>query len=355
MKIKSVVAILTIFSMMFAMQMPALAAMGQQDAASRGTVFTVRMTNTIGSDRSQPGDPVRAVLDEPMISGGRVIFPQGTRVEGVVNEVTTPHGGQSNGSINFVFNRLITPDGREIGIVANLEGYSEYHESSWRQRALTLAIAIGAGAIISKIFGGSFLKGVLIGGAAGTGYVLYRDGDHIVLEEGTTINLVLEETITVNYETADTGYQESNYDDSSQGYATPIDESAENQVSEPLSNESALKEGGTLVNGPASTIVLGDGSIESGVFSGFSQDGKVLINKQYGQLSIPVGKVNELVFDTNVDADANEAADLIVLKNGNALSGMFSGFSAGKVVLNTNYGELRIPLQDIARIKFFRN
>lgn len=353
---KAFVAIITIYSMFFALNTPLMAALGQQDAAPRGTVFTVKLTKAIGSDRSQPGDTVEAVLDEPLTSGGRVIFPAGSQVIGTVNEVSTPRGGQSNGSINFAFNRLITPDGREASIVANLEGYSEYHEDSWRKRILTLAIAVGAGAIISKIFGGSLMRGVLIGGAAGTGYVLYRDGEHIVLEEGTTINLVLEEAVTVNYATGDQPPAENRIDD--QPLSTPLREApageAEHRGQAEVGERSVISASGNLANGPDSRVIFTDGNIEQGTFSGVTPDGKLVINKEYGQLSIPTNKIQEIVFVESVNADVQAGSDTVILLNGNALSGFFGGFSSGKVVLNSDYGELRIPVRDVARIKFMQ-
>lgn len=357
MKVNAHVAIITIVSMLFALQAPALAA--TQDAAARGTVFTVRFTEPIGSDISQPGDPVYAVLDEPLISGGRVIFPAGSRVTGEVNSVTPARGGQSNGAIDFVFNRIIHPNGTEASIVANLEGYSEYHESSWRKRALTVAIAIGAGAVISKIFGGSIMRGVLIGGAAGTGYVLYAEGEDIRIEEGATVNLVLEESVTVRFDTGDQASSTSTYtsSDSAEPVANPAfgDQPAN---SEPSGSEVPYGEvpgetaSGQITNGPSATIIFTDGNTSNGTFSGVTSDGKVLLNQEYGQMSIPVNKINEIIFTESVDARESDDSDTVVLYNGNILTGFFGGFSSGEVVLNTDYGELRVPLRDIARIKF---
>lgn len=331
---KTVVAVLTILAFSASTALPAatLHAFQQQQTASAppGTLMIVRLSETIGSDRNQPGDLVQAELAEPITSGGRVIFPVGTAVLGQVNSVISSGRGQRNGQIDFVFNRIRTADGSEVAIVANLEGASKFTQNSWKKRLYSMAIAVGAGILVSKIFGGSVRRGLLIGTAAGTGYVLYNKGEDIVLPAGTTINLVLEQTVSVSYKFAGAETEKP---------AAPMTEST--------------MEPGKIVAGPTVEVLLRNGDRKTGQFNGITSEKGVLIKVDYGQLDIPFKDVKELVFDSNVKGSAKlQSDDAFLFKNGNILNGYFLGLENGKLIISNQYGELRVPVDDVARVIF---
>lgn len=332
--LRTAVAVMTILAFGVTTALPAatLHAIQQQKTsmAPPGTLMIVRLSEAIGSDRNQPGDPVYAELAEPITSGGSVMFPAGTQVLGQINSVTSSQRGQRNGEIDFVFDRIRTAEGRDIAIIANLEGASEFTKDSWKKRLYTMAIAVGAGILVSKIFGGSVRRGILIGTAAGTGYVLYNKGDDIVLPAGTTINLVLEETVSVSYQFA--------------GAEPGV---AEKSITEPV------METGVIVAGPAVDVLLRSGEKKSGQLHGITSDKGVLLKIDYGQLDIPFKDVKELVFDATVKGSVKlQSDDAFLLKNGNILNGYFLGLEGGKFVISNQYGELRVPINDVARIIF---
>lgn len=335
--LRTTVAVMTILAFSATIVLPAasLHAIQQQKTSSAppGTLMIVRLSEAIGSDRNQPGDAVYAELAEPITSGGSIVFPVGTQVLGHINSVTSSGRGQRNGEIDFVFDHIRTADGSDISIVANLEGASEYTRDSWKKRLYSMAIAVGAGILVSKIFGGSVRRGILIGGAAGTGYVLYNKGDEIVLPAGTTINLVLEETVNVSYQFA--------------GVAP-----GEAEKPAKATTESTMKTG-MIVAGPVVDVLLRSGEKKSGQLLGITSDSGVLLKVDYGQLDIPFKDVKELVFDAQVKGSFKlQSDDAILLKNGNILNGYFLGLEEGKLIINNQYGELRVPLSDVARIVF---
>lgn len=309
--------------------------------APPGTLIVVRLSETVSSSSNKPGDTIRATLVDPVFNNGREIFPADTEVLGRVNTVQRPDRGQRNGEIEIVFDRIIGVDGREVAIVANLEGASKYTQDSWKRRLFTMAIAVGAGVLVSKVFGGSVLRGLLIGSAAGTGYVLYSEGDDVSLPAGTTINLVLEETVTVNYE-----FPERKTDA----------EARYGEVDQPLIEEDAATEENTVIagkmnNGPTVEVLLRSGNTHKGNFSGISEEGKFLVRHDYGVFEIPFKDINEVVFDNSNALKISPAEnDSILLKNGNVLSGYLMGFSEGKIVIGSDYGEMRIPLKDIMKL-----
>lgn len=335
------------FSTALALPAPVAAALQQQRTATPGTLMKVKLANTIGSDISQPGDPVDAILIEPMISGGEIVFPVGTKVRGIVKAVERPGRGQRNGSIEFVFNRLVTPDGQERSIVANLEGASKYTQDSWKRRLFTLAIAVGAGVLVSKIFGGSVARGLLLGGAAGTGYVIYKEGDDVRLPEGTTVNLVLEENASVDYDFPAQARQPAQ--------PQQPDRPAEPQEPDYAAEPGSSIESDIMTGGPTTQVILRNGSAITGTFKGVTADGRIAIAQQYGDQRIPFTDVDQLIFDDSVDLSVErQNDDAILLLNGNVMRGYFKGFSGGRLVLATQYGENRVPVQDVARLVFGR-
>lgn len=332
------IATLGAFALGVAFPPQVVAALQDRASAPAGTLMVIRLMDTIGSDRNQPGDPIRAELAEPMIANGRTVFPEGTEVLGTIKKVESPGRGQSNGSIEFVFNQIRTRDGRVVPIVANLEGASEYTQDSWKKRLFTLAVAAGGGALVSKIFGGSFTRGLLIGAAAGTGYMLYSKGEDVVLNAGTTVNMVLEESISVVYDFPKTARTE---------------EPREQTLPEPTAHAGGEFEAGTVANGPQVIVLLRNGKTENGQFRGISGDGKVQVGLTYGQFSIPFADVREMVFDDKVSGKIESRSDdAFLLKNGNILNGYFLGLSNGRLAISTTYGELKVPIGDVARIVF---
>ena len=332
---RSAVAALTIACFAATLAMPAgPIAAADERTASPGTTIQVRLLDTYGSDRSQIGDEISSELTSALVADdGRELFPAGTLVLGEVTDVKAKGRAQANGEMEIVFNKLRTIDGREYSIVANLEGASRYTKDSWKRRLYTIGIAIGAGMLISKIFGGTFRRGLLLGAAAGTGYVLYAKGEDIVLPAGTTINLVLEETVSTTYEFA-----------GAEPAALPETQTTTTTTS--TTPPPGVQEGETLV-------ILRNGNSQSGDFVSVTRQSTIKLKLRYGDLEIPLAEVAEIVFASGGSSAApSNSSDTFYLSNGRVLLGGFLGYESGRFIVGTDYGELRIPLEDLVRIVF---
>ena len=333
---RSAVAAFTIVCFGATLALPAgPIAAADERTASPGTTIQVRLLDTYGSDRSQIGDEISSELTSALVGDdGRELFPAGTLVLGEVTDVKPKGRAQANGEMEIVFNKLRTIDGREYSIVANLEGASRYTKDSWKRRLYTIGIAIGAGMLISKIFGGTFRRGLLLGAAAGTGYVLYAKGEDIVLPAGTTINLVLEETVSTSYEFV--GDDEP----------AALPETQTTTTTTATTPPPGVEEGETLV-------ILRNGNSQSGDFVSITRQSMIKLNLEYGDLEIPLADVAEIVFASGGSSAApSNSSDTFYLANGRVLLGGFLGYESGRFVVGTDYGELRIPLEDLVRIVF---
>ena len=323
---RSAVVALTLLSFGSALAFPAGIPAADERTAPPGTVMQVRTLDTYGSDRNNVGDEVRSELTGAVTAGGREIFPAGSLVLGEVVDVKQKGRAQSNGEIEFVFNKVRTPDGREYSVLANLEGASRFTKDSWKRRLYTIGIAVGAGMLLSKIFGGTFRRGILLGGAAGTGYVLYKEGDDVVLPAGTTVNLVLEEAVNVSYTFG------------------KVEEPAIKVMEPAVAPEPGVTE-----------VILRNGNSQRGEFVGITLNSKIKLKIDYGSIEIPLADVAEIVMAGGWAEDEPSAtSDTFYLANGRVLLGGFLGYEDGKFIIGTDYGELRIPKADIARIVLTR-
>ncbi len=162
-----------------------------------GTLLTVRLNETIASDKNQPGDTFTATLDQPLIVEGLVLAERGARVEGKVLEVEQAGRVRGLATLKVHLVRLHTSDGQEIAI--STAPFSKTAEASKGEDAKKIGIGAAVGAAIGAIAGGGrgAAIGAGVGGAAGTGTVLATRGKPAVLPSETRLTFRLQEPVTV--------------------------------------------------------------------------------------------------------------------------------------------------------------
>ena len=153
------------------------------------------LQSQVSSKLNEPGDPIRATLEEPISVNGQVVLPRGTEFIGRVTEATPARRGQKNGKITIIFERIVMPWGEEPVTVAitaiddwstdekrkaDEEGEVKGSRSGSRtaenvQRGATIG---GAGALGAILLGGSpAAGGAAIGGGLLGGLLLTKGGD----------------------------------------------------------------------------------------------------------------------------------------------------------------------------------
>ncbi len=152
-----------------------------------GTTVEVRTTSTISSKTHAAGTMFTASLERPLMSGGRVLAPAGSRVEGVVSSVS--QGGKVKGraSLALRLTSINMADGRAV--TCQTRGYVVQARATKKKDAMKIGIGAGIGAAIGAIADGG--KGAAIGagagGGAGAGVVLATRGDPAVVPAETVI------------------------------------------------------------------------------------------------------------------------------------------------------------------------
>ena len=76
----------------------------------------------LGSATSHQGDPVEAVITQPLVASDHLFLPEGSRLKGSVLQVHPARRLCRNGQLRIVFHQVVPPNGIEEKVEASLEG-----------------------------------------------------------------------------------------------------------------------------------------------------------------------------------------------------------------------------------------
>jgi type IV secretion system protein VirB10 len=172
-------------------------------AIPKGTTIPVQLLNRLSTKTLKPGDGVYAMTIFPITLNNEIVIPVGSSVGGKVTLVERPGKVKGKAGMALSFQVLILPTGSTIPLYASLAGSSDAEtttegkiigESSKGEDAAKVAGAVAVPAVIGGIAGGqrSARVGAGVGAAAGLATVLLTRGKDIVLDKGTTLEIVLD-------------------------------------------------------------------------------------------------------------------------------------------------------------------
>jgi len=130
-----------------------------------GTVLTIRMVDSVDSERDEVGKTFQASLDEPVLDpSGRTLVPRGADV--TVKLVDDVQSGKIQGRTILTLDiQSLRVDGREIDV--DTVAITEQSSSRTARSGKVIGGTAALGAIIGAIAGGG--KGAAIGAGAGAG------------------------------------------------------------------------------------------------------------------------------------------------------------------------------------------
>jgi len=153
-----------------------------------GTRVDARLESAVQTATSNAGDAIVAVVAEPLRAAGRVIVPQGSRLNGRV-ETIQPASRNNEGRVRLAFREIEFPDGRRTST-----WITNSYTASPPRRNLRYALYMGIGATAGALIGGKtartsgiiggVLGGFVIAGASGNGNL-----PDLVLKRGQVIEL----------------------------------------------------------------------------------------------------------------------------------------------------------------------
>jgi len=161
-----------------------------------GTALSVRLVDSIDSERNQTGDSFHATLNNPITIDGETVIPSGTDVVGHLADVKSAgkFAGQSVVALQL---DSVTSGGKTYNI--QTDQYKKQGSSRGKNTAEKVGAGAGIGAIIGALAGGG--KGAAIGAAAGGGLgggvQAATKGQQIKLPSETILSFTLQSPVTV--------------------------------------------------------------------------------------------------------------------------------------------------------------
>jgi len=170
-----------------------------------GTTIPLALVNSISTKTAKDGDGVYARTTFPITINNEIAIPVGTHIKGKITEVTRPGRVKGKAELTISFQQIVFPSGITLPLYATLgsvgtagtrKGETTIEgESSKGEDAGTIATSSADGAILGGV-GSRSVKGAGIGGAAGAAVgvatVLLTRGKDIVLQPGSTLEIVLD-------------------------------------------------------------------------------------------------------------------------------------------------------------------
>jgi hypothetical protein len=160
-----------------------------------GTEMSVRLEQPLSSRTARVEDRFEATVARPVYVDGRIVVPDGSRVQGTVTEAQQAQRPARGGRLNLSFDRLLLDDGTTVDLDARLVQVKEDLGSGGTVKQGAIGAAIGG--ILGKVLGGT--KGAIVGAVlGGAGGAISSSGDDVELPAGTVFELQLERPSTVN-------------------------------------------------------------------------------------------------------------------------------------------------------------
>jgi len=168
----------------------------QKVTLASGTSLSVRLVDSIDSERNQVGDTFHATLNAPLTVDGEVAVPSGSDVVGHLADVKSA-GKFAGKSVVVLQLDSISAGGKTYNI--QTDQYKREGSSRGTNTAEKVGAGAGIGAIIGALAGGG--KGAAIGAAAGGGLgggiQAATKGQQIKLPSETVLNFSLQAPVTV--------------------------------------------------------------------------------------------------------------------------------------------------------------
>ena len=131
-----------------------------------GTMLTVRMADSLDSDKNHAGETFRATVDTAVIVDGKTVVPQGAEAIGRLTYIA--QSGRFRGRPVIMMElTALNFSGKSVAILTGV--HQEQGDSQGKQTATTAGAGGAIGTVIGAIAGGApgFLIGAGIGAASG--------------------------------------------------------------------------------------------------------------------------------------------------------------------------------------------
>lgn len=162
-----------------------------------GTKLRVALLDPVSSDKSEAGDQFMATLTDPVVVGGKTIFPKGTKVRGRVVDANGSGRVKGRAMLELTLTQIFGAEGKSITISS--KPYMAVAAATKKRDAAIIGGGAGIGAAVGALTGGGkgAAIGAAVGGGAGTGTVLATKGKEIRYGREYPLSFTLASSIQV--------------------------------------------------------------------------------------------------------------------------------------------------------------
>ena len=162
----------------------------------QGTSLSVRLIDSIDSDRNKTGDKFRASLESPILAEGRVVVPKDADVDGEILALNSAGHFTGRSELALALTTL-SFNGKTYEI--ETDQYKKEGASRGKRTAETVGGGAAVGALIGGLTGGGkgAAIGAGIGAGAGTGVQAVTKGQQIRVPSETVLEFRLNAPMTV--------------------------------------------------------------------------------------------------------------------------------------------------------------
>ena len=185
------------------LQLSEVAHVPPPNVVPKGTRIPIQLQTKLTTKTLKEGDGVYGMTVFPITVNNEILIPVGSFISGKITQVQRPGKVKGKAGLALSFQTLILPSGSTTPLYASLAGSSEAASTSEGKLegdssvkddagtiAKTTAVPAGIGGVVSGAHGAR--AGAGLGAAAGLATVLLTRGKDIVLDKGTTLEIVLD-------------------------------------------------------------------------------------------------------------------------------------------------------------------
>lgn len=208
----------TLASVVLAVLLVTPAVYAQTNDVIAGTQVRLTLTNGVSTRVAHDGDPLTAVVAEPVFTGNRLLLPAGAKIHGTIRSVERPkwfsmfRGGAAM-NINFnsveIESRVFpirlsilsiydgaTDSGKRRKDVRTVEGVVVEQKQDIKGDIEDVAIGTSGGSLLGVVFS-RIVRGTVIGLVGSSAYIVAKKGKEVELPAQTGIIVRLDSTLSL--------------------------------------------------------------------------------------------------------------------------------------------------------------
>lgn len=208
----------TLASVVLAVLLVTPAVYAQTNDVIAGTQVRLTLTNGVSTRVAHDGDPLTAVVAEPVFMGNRLLLPAGAKIHGTIRSVERPkwfsmfRGGAAM-NINFnsveIESRVFpirlsilsiydgaTDSGKRRKDVRTVEGVVVEQKQDIKGDIEDVAIGTSGGSLLGVVFS-RIVRGTVIGLVGSSAYIVAKKGKEVELPAQTGIIVRLDSTLSL--------------------------------------------------------------------------------------------------------------------------------------------------------------